>query len=402
MSLVLAPNRSVQRSPAAPTATTAPAAGKRPYLHHVDLVRTTTFALVMFVHVYTSTTDQFGSVGTNATAILFHATRNIFFALTGFVLMYQYLDRPDFRATTFWRKRIKLVIIPYAIWSVLYWLVTVMWAQNRLGDVPSNLDDLGERLAWGTAAYHLYFLFVMLQVYVLFPLVRRLVTATRGHHGLLALGAGALQITVIAVMTYWTPPSSIADLWGHLYATFLPYSLVIVLGALAADHRDTLHRLLRGQGVLLVTLLISTGAFAVAAYLYRVNTGGPISDPLGAFQPTLLPFILVAAVGVYAMAVHWARTRRDRQPRIAMAVTYASNRSFPVFLVHVMVLFFLLRPTGEDGGPWFLSTIPQPLATPVVYLLTLAISLAVVEVLRRFPGSEYLTGRPRLGLRPTI
>lgn len=381
----------------------APAPAKRPYLHHVDLVRTMTFALVIFVHTLTSTTAEFTSMGTNGTALLFHSTRNIFFALTGFVLMYQYLDRPDFRATSFWRRRIKLVIVPYLVWSVLYWTIEGMWASGRLGDVPGSLDELFDRIKWGTAAYHLYFLFVMLQVYLLFPLIRRLVARTRGRHWWLLGASAALQITVFGLICYWTPPTGMAELWSHLYATVVPYQLLIILGALAADHRERVGQWLRGRGELLGWLLLGTGLLAVGAYVHRVLfSGAPINDPGSPFELTLLPFIVVAAISVYATGLHWARFHRERTPIMAKVVAYASNRSFPVFLVHVMVLFFLLRPVTDDGQKWLVAHIPQPLATFTVYVSTLAISLAVVEVLRRLPGSLYLTGRPRLPFRPTI
>ncbi|EGD54992.1 acyltransferase [Gordonia neofelifaecis] len=396
-----------EAAPATTAATigTAPAkaTAKRPYLHHVDLIRTTTFALVIFVHTLTSTTAEFTSMGTNGTALLFHSTRNIFFALTGFVLMYQYLDRPDFRATSFWRRRIKLVIVPYLVWSVLYWVIEGMWAHGRLNDIPTSLDELFDQVKWGTAAFHLYFLFVMLQVYLLFPLVRQIVTRTRGHHWWLLAGSVTLQVVVLSMISYWTPPAGFAELWGHMYATVLPYQLLIVLGALAADHREQVGRWLRGRGELLGWLLLGTGLLAVGSYVHRVVfSGAPINDPSSPFELTLLPFIVVAAISVYAMALHWATFHRDRTPLMAKTVAYASNRSFPVFLVHVMVLFFLLRPVTDDGQKWMVAHIPQPFATITVYVATLAISLLVVEVLRRLPGSLYLTGRARLPLRPMI
>ena len=112
---------------------------KRPYLYQVDVIRSTTFALVIFVHALTETTDMFGSIGVNATSLLLHFTRYTFFALTGFVLTYQYLGRADFTATSFWRRRMKLVIIPYIVWSVVYWVIIVMWGNGRFGEIPSSL-----------------------------------------------------------------------------------------------------------------------------------------------------------------------------------------------------------------------------------------------------------------------
>lgn len=407
--VALAPVTTGTPVPPASVATTAPetpppAPAKRPYLHQVDLVRTTTFALVIFMHVLTSTTAEFSSMGTNATALLLHSTRNIFFALTGFVLMYQYLDRPDFSTTSFWRRRMKLVIVPYLVWSVLYWVITGMWMYGRLDEVPTSLDELGRNIMWGTAAYHLYFLLVMLQAYLLFPLLRKLIMRTRGHHGIVLAVSAAIQVTVLSLISYWQPPAGLAtELWNHLYATFIPYQLLIVIGAVAAAHRERVSELLRGRGDLVAWAFLGAGMFAIGTYVHRVVVGGaPIWTAGSPFELTLLPFIVAAVVAIYALGLHWSTNLRQHQPHFSKVVSYASNRSFPVFLVHVMVLTFLLRPLTDDGEKWFVATLPQPFATITVYLLTLTISLMIVEVLRRLPGALYLTGRPRLPMRPMI
>ncbi|GAC67477.1 acyltransferase [Gordonia soli] len=388
----------VVREVGADVATRAPAAAKRVYLHHLDLIRATTFSLVIFVHCLTQTTDEFDSVPVNTATLLLHFTRNTFFALTGFVLMYQNFDKQDFRAVAFWRRRIKLVIFPYLIWSAIYWVVEDMWAHGRLTDVPTSLGEFAHLVSWGLSGFQMYFLFVMLQVYLLFPLVLWLVRTTLGHHGLLLGGSLLLQVGITLAITHWQPPAPISDYWWHNYATFVPYQFVILYGAVAAVHRRALANFLRGKAWWLVGALVVTGGLAVGTYLLRVWVGGqrPI-DASTAFQTTLLPFIAVAIASLYAAASYWAERWRDFTPRFARAVSYASNRSFGVFLIHVLVLFFLLRPQAE-GGPWLLETLGQPWGTMVTYVLVLAGSLAVLEILRRLPGSLYLTGRPRLPL----
>ncbi|AZG47580.1 acyltransferase [Gordonia insulae] len=379
-------------------------AGKRAYLHHVDLVRATTFSLVIFVHCLTQTTDEFTSMPVNITSLLLHFTRNTFFALTGFVLMYQNFDKRDFSTTAFWRKRIKLVIFPYIIWSAIYWLVQKVWAEGRIGDVVSHpvdgLVEFGKLAGWGLSGFQMYFLFVMLQVYLLFPLVLWLVRATARHHGMLLAGSLALQIAITVTITSWQPPASIAAYWWHHYATFVPYQFFILYGAVAAVHRDAIARWLSGKGWWLFGALVLTGALAVGSYVAGVWFGGkPVHDNNSAFYPTLLPFLVVAIACLYSAALHWGTHWRDFTPRFARVVTFASNRSFGVFLAHVLVLWFILEPKSGDQ-PWLIATLGQPWGTIVAYITTIGGSLLLVEALRRLPGSLYLTGRPRLPLRP--
>lgn len=382
----------------APSAT-APSVGqrsKRAYLHHVDLIRATTFSLVIFVHCLTQTTDEFTSLPVNTTSMLLHFTRNTFFALTGFVLMYQNFDKRDFSTFAFWRRRIKLVIFPYVIWSFIYWVVEDMWVHGRLREVPTSLNEFGKLAMWGLSGFQMYFLFVMLQVYLLFPLVLWLVRATVGKHKWVLLASLAAQLAITVTITYWEPPASVATYWWHNYATFIPYQFFIFYGAIAAVHREEIGRWLSGKGWWLFGALLATAALALGTYLYGVwYDGKPVHDNNSAFYPALVPFLVVAMTCLYAVAAHWGEHWREMTPRFARAVSFASNRSFSVFLCHVLVLFFILYPQ-MNGRPAMLVLIGEPWSTFVVYLLTLAGSLLLVEILRHLPGSLYVTGRPRL------
>lgn len=382
-----------------PRSSAVRASARKAYLHHLDLIRATTFSLVIFVHCLTQTTDEQLSVGINATSLMLHFTRNTFFALTGFVLMYQNYEKRDFGALTFWRRRIKLVIFPYLIWSTVYFVVTVMWAQGRIAELPFSLREYVWNLTWGLAGFQMYFLFVMLQVYLLFPALLWVIRKTTGRHGLVLAVSAVLQVVLTTAFTHWQPTGALGSVWWHNYATFLPYQFFIVYGAIAAVHRERIAEWLRGRGWILATALVVTGSLALATYLIRVfvDDQKPM-DASSAFQPTLIPFLAVAIACLYAIALRWNNEWRDRTPRFAAAVAWASNRSFGVFLAHVLVLFFILRPVTASGEPWILAHIPQPFGTLVTYLLTLVGSLVVVEVLRRLPGSIYVTGRPRMPL----
>ena len=369
---------------------------KRAYLHHVDLIRATTFSLVIFVHCLTATTDEWDSVPVNSTTLLLHFTRNMFFALSGFVLMYQNFERVDFRSVDFWRRRMKLVIFPFVIWSFVYWAVEDMWAHGRTGDIPGSLGEFWDLLKWGLSGFHMYFLFVMLQVYLLFPLVLWLVRRTRGRHLALLAVSAAVQWACFAVITHWQPPASIAGVWWHYYATFVPYQFFVFAGAVTAVHLDDIRLWLQGKGWWLFSALAVTGLFALGNFWWRVwGDDQRAIDASAAFQPTLFPFLVAAVACLYAIGQHWADHHRRSTPRFDRMVKYASNRSFSVFLVHALLIFFILYPQRNNVA-WVVDVLGAPWATIVVYLGTLAGSLLVVEALRRMPGSAYLTGRPRL------
>lgn len=389
----------------APTATTAPAGStraRRAHLHQLDLVRGSTFLLVIFVHVLTNTNATDGVV-TNALGMAGHFTRNSFFFLTGFVLMYGNYAKEDFSTWQFWSRRLKLVAIPYVIWSVVYWAFGVVQTSGWSA-LPFSLSGLGTGLAWGTSGFHLYFIFVIIQFYLLFPLILWVVRATRNHHRLLLAASLAVQMGVLLAIRHLAPhlpPDSwIAQNWWHAYSTFLPYQFFVFLGAVCAVHRDRVDAFLRGKGWWILGALAVSAVFGLVTYLMRLDGGEIPADASFALQPTLQPFILCAIVALYAAAVSWA-DRRDGTPRFNAVVSYASNRSFAIFLSHVFVLQLLILPRGNPNTPvgWFEGHLGSPWATAVVYVLTVSITLVVAECLRRAPGALYLTGRPRVAFR---
>ena len=64
---------------------------------------------------------------------LLHFTRNVFFALTAFVLVNSYLHRPVLMRN-FWPRRFLLVGIPYVVWSAIYFVANDLHTPASLSE----------------------------------------------------------------------------------------------------------------------------------------------------------------------------------------------------------------------------------------------------------------------------
>jgi len=95
-----------------------------------------------------------------------------FIFLSSLVLFYNYYDRPMTKKLigSFYKKRLLYIIIPYTIFSVFYFtLLHFLYYQGRpFGD---TMESFVQKLLTGKAYTHLYFVFISIQFYVLFPLV---------------------------------------------------------------------------------------------------------------------------------------------------------------------------------------------------------------------------------------
>ncbi|GAB3125667.1 acyltransferase [Tsukamurella serpentis] len=375
------------------------AAARRPhagYLHQLDFVRTITFLLVVFIHTLTNTNDEVNGVVTNAVAMNLHFTRNAFFALTGLVLAYGVVERgARLSPLQFWRRRLPLVVIPFVIWAFAYWVFDMV-VGGQAGAIPTSLDEFWENLKWGGLnGYQLYFIFVTIQIYLLFPLVLWFAERTRGFHVHILVVSAALQVGIYTAITYWNPTTG---WWGenfwHAYATFVPYQFFILLGVFAAFHRERIEKILLRHAPLIFAAAVVVAVAAQVLYRVRLNDETAPIVASAAFQPAnfLLYVVLVAAV--YTLGLILARNR-EQLPMLARFASFGAKRSFGVFLVHVMVLSMLLLPRTADDTPWLVRILPSPFGTAVAYVVTLAITLGIVGLLSRAPKAQWWVGRPR-------
>jgi peptidoglycan/LPS O-acetylase OafA/YrhL len=300
--------------------------------------------------------------------------REVFFALSGFVLVYAARAKPV-QTRRFWYRRIPLVALPYAAWTVLYWLFTP-------GGRP-GLGTLGRDLLDGNAEYHLYFLVVTLQLYVVFPWLLRFVRRT-AHRAIPVLGVvGTLNLIWLAVLQY-APHSGFW--WDRAYELLPTYSIYVLAGCYAALEFERLHAwAMRHTRRLLV---VAGAAALLAEGIYLVQLGGlPPRQANAVLQPAMAASSVAAAIVVYLIGARWAAGRRPTE----RAVKVASEISFGVYLAHPLILQWLLD-HGLGNGQ---QAVPAPIATALAFLGAAGGAAALCLLVRHTPLARIVIGRPR-------
>ncbi len=367
-----------------------PAARRREHLHSIDLVRVLTIVMVIAVHTITmGTTSITTSVG--ALTMVFHASREVFFMLTAFVLAYGY-GRGPVRWAAFWRKRYLCVAVPYVAWTLIYFASH----GNRFLPLSSAAGTLAHDLVTGAAEYHLYFLLVSMQIYLVFPVIRWLLGVTRHHHGKLLGGCGAFQVVFsLAVQQHWATGGALGRWLANPDALLPSYTFYVMVGAVAAWHLDQLTSWTRRHVRLVLVGAAASSAAAVGAFLAQVYLGGQPPDLASAvFQPVMVPESVGITWALLAVGIVWA----DRGTPARRVVNGCSDASFGVYLAHPLVLQGLLA-----GG---LLTISRhlPVGAALAVLVIVAVPLLYVcaglgtALARRSPLSLALTGRAKLSL----
>ena len=108
-----------------------------------------------------------------------------FIFLSALVMFYQYDDARKHNWSSFYFKRFQVIAIPYLLWSIFYYALVIHIEGKTIGE--SWLSFLTHLLI-GSNYAHLYFIVVIVQFYLLFPLLHRLLYLKAVRSRLLAVG----------------------------------------------------------------------------------------------------------------------------------------------------------------------------------------------------------------------
>ncbi|WP_036698730.1 acyltransferase [Paenibacillus taiwanensis] len=107
--------------------------------------------------------------------IFFKFGTPVFIMLSSLVLFYNYGNKKmdAARLKVFYHNRLKYILLPYAVASVCYFLLVQITVRQDRSWLEA-WTSFGKELITGSAYTHLYFVFISLQFYVLFPLLLKM------------------------------------------------------------------------------------------------------------------------------------------------------------------------------------------------------------------------------------
>jgi peptidoglycan/LPS O-acetylase OafA/YrhL len=350
-------------------------------LDQVDAMRPIKQAGVVSTHAVLYFAPAAAGVGSGAALLLLHVSREGFFFISACMLTYAYADMRVGGLRRFYRRRFVSVGIPYLCWTVIYFLYLL--PRSHYASVAAALERLAGMAE--TGYYQLYFLVVIMEFYLVFPLVLMLLRRTRGHHGLVIAAAVAAQVT-IGILTQWNllPP-----LMRH-YAEqdALSYVLYLIGGGVVAFHLDEVDAWVRGHARLIVALTVAAALAAEGIY-FLAQDG--VTTVLGSgnepFQPSVIAFNVGAVTCGYLAGVALVHPWRSRRTR-AMVRT-GSDDAYGIYLSQMLFI------TGLIWLGWgrLNSVMPWPVLCLLTVVIVFACCITLTSLLARTPLAVPLTGR---------
>lgn len=373
----------------------AQAQGKRPHIYELDPLRICTAVSVVGVHVLFYTlplnSSATGLQIQNAFITALHFTREVFIFVTAFALVYVYYGKP-FPLKQFWQKRSIGVLLPYAVWSVVY--VWVNMPHKTLGTfINTSLIDI----LTGNASYQLYYILLTLQFYIIFPLFLLFLRRCASHPWIVLSISFVLQLILFYFDYHTLQEGTLASspFWQG-FAEFqnrfvLVYQFYFVLGGFTALYFQQVRAFLLRHG-----RLIAMGFLLVlsALWLHFVIQVNVYHESIGFASSVLQPAMVFYSVAVIFFALwltaRWAsKTGPDKRPRGYRFWQVLSDSSFGVYLIHALLITALLR--------WIVPAMPTNWFTVVrVFLSWFFVAggaTTITILLLNIPIASRLVGR---------
>jgi len=256
-----------------------------------------------------------------------------FIIISGFLLFYYDLDKKKVAFNNFIIHRLSKIIIPYIIWTFFY---SVYYLHNGLYELRHSIMDifglgfffekLFVNILQGTAAPHLYFIVIILQLYILYPILHRLM---KKHE--------KPVLTISFVITFYF---QLADyLYGYEFfllpksgfkyysILFFPWIFYFVIGMY------TVIKIKKG-GLKLNKVTVELSLLWILAYFILIMDSKLSNTSVTSIKPTIILYSIVCFYFLYSLSI----CIKDFTNLFDRFIKWFSSQSFFIYLSHILVL----------------------------------------------------------------
>lgn len=262
----------------------------------------------------------------------------VFIIMSGFILYHIELKRPSPSYMHFFRHRFLKVSVPYVIWTFLYTLFdkrSLIFGADGFQPVLL-LKEFLYGVVTGTTSVHLYFILIMIQLYALFPLLKKWIERRPA-----AMLTGAAVISFVFQGLIYLHRVSLITLPSikiPYVALFPGWFIFFCFGIfLRIRLKETMAFWQRRKGLCaaLWTALLALSIWEI--YVSPVNI-------------TLRPSIsLYGIMSFFLFYMIFDNLKNKTAPTMDRLLEWTANNSFHIYLVHPLVLSTLGMITSWGG-----------------------------------------------------
>ncbi len=335
----------------------------------VDLIRVIAIFFVVVGHTSESVTDHWNRIplfdwmSGNIYSSFVRFCVPMFFMLSGFLLLGK-----EESLWNFFRKRFRKIIIPLIAWSVIYLLLSQDYSNYTLFNA---IKSVAKTIFIGPAYYHLWFLYSLIPIYLLIPILR-----------VFMKGASQTVIWYFILLCFFSatilqPVERLMGFNSGVNFTLAPeYIGLILLGRQIGKTHFSSKWVVASVIVLFLasiytiyatyTLTIEAGKLDGRYYSY---------NGINLILAGICGFIIIKAIGELPALLS--------SPAMINFLTRLSKTGFGIYLIHIIILAGLQK--GEFGFTLSAYTFQPIYAIPVLALIVFLASFIIIDLMQKIP-----------------
>ncbi len=265
----------------------------------------------------------------------------VFMMVSGFVLFYNYRIPEEFEPARFYKKKFKFLIIPYILWSIGYILFS-NYMYNFTIDFNRPLE-LVKNILLGNTFSHLYFIFLIVQFYIIFPILIRYLSKGMINKPLKVFAyIGVLQAAILTYEFYFRKPTTIKMINfinTYYWKSFLGWFFYFILGGIIAYNYEKVVEFIDKRIKLVISAyIVSLVLFLGEVYLnIYINQGRDYFERYGSIRP----MNMIYGVMTFAVLVWITRRIKDKNNSLVKLIKSFGTYSLGVYFSHPMVLEYI-------------------------------------------------------------
>ena len=263
----------------------------------------------------------------------------IFMMVSGLVLFYNYRSLDEFDIKKFYKKKFKFILIPYIIWSTIYFIYTSYI--NGLSITGRRLIGLGRGILLGESFSHLYFIFLIFQFYIILPLLIKYLAKPMEEKPFRVFTLFFIFQGMVLIYGYYFKNPNATGIIGmfnlYYWKTLFSWCFYFIAGGLIGIHyHETVKYIEENINKIFLGYIIVTIIYIGQVYMnIWANGGRDFYDRFGSIRPQTM----IYAIFTMPVLIWLTRKMVGKFNGLKNFGTY----SFGIYFSHPLILETLKR-----------------------------------------------------------
>lgn len=275
-------------------------------------------------------------------------------------------DTTKIKLIEYYKSRIKKIIIPYILSVCIYYVCFIY--KNYFS---FSASELIKYIFTGDLVAHFYFIIIIAQFYLLFPLWNAIIKYCKP---LIAIGISFI-ITMIFNRYLPTIISNVFDGFNFIYndRIFTTYLLYWVFGIYAGKNYDKFcMSLIKNEKKIIISFLCVGMIYLIVNYNFIINRN--FIEYLDILQTI---YNLSAILFSYLICI-----KLSSKDKIMSAIEYVNRNSYSIYLYHILIIFII----NEMLNKFSVLSISKRLIIKLalVYFILIGVSFLKEKISKKF------------------